>query len=186
MCSFFLILLKRFTAAVQNTAEKSWATEVTRAICGGPSLLTPSWGSSGVVVMRPPCPGLFEFWLPDVLGALGGAVSPAWCWVVLLSGVGGSIGVQRTLCYRVGDDVAGSGKIGAFISPCASLAWGLLLLSFVDDLLPFMVYVCLGLLWPSGVAYSCPLMALGAVVCRPSTILATNNCAIPINKFVHI
>lgn len=61
VCSFFLILLKSLAAAVQNTSEKSWATDVAQASCGGPSLLTPSWGSPGVVVMPPPCPGPSEF-----------------------------------------------------------------------------------------------------------------------------
>ncbi|MED6247210.1 hypothetical protein ATANTOWER_008109 [Ataeniobius toweri] len=93
-------------------------------------------------------------------------------------GMGGGI---LSLASTVRDDsVAGSGGSVSYVSPCASLAWGLLLLFFTDDLplwLPWgdalCLSVCLGLLRASEAKSTCPLLLLGAVCCRPCTFFST-------------
>lgn len=74
------------------------------------------------------------------------------------------------------------GDLVSFVSPCASLAWGLLLLCFNVSLLLFGVCVCSGvvpcvcLLW-AAVAFQSrvhlPFTTLVAECCRLSTILTT-------------
>ncbi|MEQ2257358.1 hypothetical protein ILYODFUR_034042 [Ilyodon furcidens] len=58
-----------------------------------------------------------------------------------------------------------------------SLAWGLLLLCPAGDLILRAAYGSPGVAWLSGTAASlwltCPLLILGAVDCRPSTVLTT-------------